>query len=90
MKEKVVRHINNCLRYVVYSPKSDKGRALAAYLKKIFRSKLYGPVDDPFVVVDGFTKYVRLNAKKTTIKKEFILALEIRKRRQHIHRRLQA
>jgi len=88
MKEKVVRHIENCIRCVAYSPKTGKGEGLLYSLPKgnvpfeIINIDHYGPVDigrakkHLFVVIDGFTKYVRLYATKTTNTKEVIIALK--------------
>jgi len=88
MKKKVVRHIENCIRCVAYSPKSGKGKGLLHSIPKgnvpfeIIHIDHYGPVDSGrakkhlFVVIDGFTKYVRLYATKTTNTKEVIIALK--------------
>lgn len=88
MKEKVVRHIGNCLRCVAFSPKSEKEEGMLHSFPKgnvpfeIIHIDHYGPVDNGrvkkhlFVIIDGFTKYVRLYATKTTNTKEVILALK--------------
>jgi len=86
-KDKCLSHIENCLKCVAFSPKTGKEGFLHCIPKgskpfELIHIDHYGPVDSGrskkhiFVVIDGFTKFVRLYATKTTNTKEVITALK--------------
>ena len=88
MKQKVETYIRNCLKCIAYSPNSGKKEG---YLHSVPKGNVpfqtlhidhYGPVDKKrlskqhvFLVVDAFTKHVRLYATKTTSSAEVIRCL---------------
>lgn len=85
MKQKLERHIRNCLKCISYSPNAGKKEGM---LHSIPKGKLpfhtihidhLGPIDKQckfkqhvFVVIDAFTKYIKLYATKTTNSAEVI------------------
>jgi len=86
-KEKYVSHINNCLKCEAFSPNTGKEGFLHSNPKgnkpfELIHIDHYGPVDSGkskkhiFVVVDGFSKCVRLYTIKTTNTREVIIALK--------------
>lgn len=86
--EKCEKHIRNCLKCISFSSLSSK---VEEYLNSIPKGKIpfevihidhYGPVDRRvflkkyiFLIVDAFSKFVRLFATKTTSSKETITCL---------------
>lgn len=88
LKFKVERHVKNCLKCIVYSPGNGQRKG---FLHNIPKGKIpfhmahidfLGPVDKKhhikqhvFLIIDGFTKYVKLYATKTTSSKEAIYHL---------------
>lgn len=88
IKNKVMEHIENCLKCIAFSTKYGKGEGFLHSIPKgnkpfkIIHIDHYGPVDNSrlkkiiLVVVDGFTKFLRLYTTKTTNTKEVINALK--------------
>jgi len=88
LKEKYVAHIEIFLERVALSPKSGKGQGFLNSIPKgskpfeLIHIDHYGIVDSSrakkliFVVVDGFTKFVRLYSTKSTSTREVITALK--------------
>lgn len=85
LRDKVETHIRNCLKCISYSPSSGKAEGFLHSIPKGNISFMtlhidhFGPVDKQrllkryvFLVVDSFTKYVKLYATKTTSTKEAI------------------
>jgi len=88
LTSKVKQHIAHCLKCIAYSPLSGKTEGILHSLSKgnIPLDTLHvdhlGPMDKQclskkyvFVVIDAFSKYVKLYATKTTSSKEVIKAL---------------
>lgn len=89
LKFKIKEHIANCLKCVAYSPPSGKVEGKLHAIPKgnipldILHIDHLGPIDKEcmvkkyvFLVVDAFSKFVRLYATKTTASKETIKALQ--------------
>lgn len=90
MRKKIERHIKNCLKCIQFAPNSGK---IEGELHNIPKGCLpfqtihidhLGPLEETknkhkhvFAVVDGFTKFVKLFAVKTTSSKEVINSLNI-------------
>lgn len=88
MKEKIERHVRNCFKCIAYSTRTGK---VEGYVHSIPKGNVpfetlhidhYGPVDKRhpskryvFLVIDAFTKFVRLYATKTTASSESIRCL---------------
>lgn len=88
LKFKVKTHISNCLKCLAYSPPSGKTEGILHPIPKgdtpldVLHIDHLGPIVKQcvakkyiFLVVDAFTKYVKLYATKTTTSKEAIKAL---------------
>ncbi|XP_039490057.1 uncharacterized protein LOC120450884 isoform X1 [Drosophila santomea] len=87
LKQKCSTHISNCLKCISFSPKTGKTEGFLHNIPKgnkpfeIIHIDHYGPVDlarpkkHILVIVDAFTKFVRLYATKTTNTKEVIQSL---------------
>ena len=89
MREKVKEHIANCLRCVEYSPPSGKPEGLLHNIKKesipfhTIHVDHMGPLEKSsqgnkhlLVIVDAFTKFVRLYACKSTKTEEVLRKLK--------------
>lgn len=89
MKAKIKSHIMNCLECIVYSKSSGKPEGFRHGIPKgsepfvTIHVDHYGPVDRShatkryvFLVIDAFTKYVKLYAVKTTTSRETIRCLK--------------
>ena len=88
IKDKCSAHIENCLKCVAFSPKIGKAEGFLHSIPKgdkpfeLIHIDHYGPVaagranKHIFVIVDGFTKFVRLYTTKSTNTKEVIKALK--------------
>jgi len=84
MRVKIKDHIRNCLKCIAFSPCTDKQGFLHSIPKgnlpfQTFHVDHIGPIDRKrlikqhiLVVVDGFTKYTKLYATKSTTSKESI------------------
>lgn len=88
MNSKIQVYIKNCLKCVTYSPSYGKQEGTLHSIPKgdlpfqTIHIDHYGPVDNSrlskkhiFLIIDGFTKYVRLYAVKTTNTREVINCL---------------
>jgi hypothetical protein len=87
IKEKCKNHIENCLKCVAFSPNTGKSEGFLHSIPKgdkpfeLLHIDHYGPVaagranKHIFLIVDGFTKFVRLYTTKTTSTKEVLKAL---------------
>ncbi|XP_036145206.1 uncharacterized protein LOC105831336 isoform X1 [Monomorium pharaonis] len=88
IRSKVGTHIANCLKCIAYSPKSGKREGMLQAIPKegrpfeVLHIDHFGPVvkDSPkkhvLVVVDAFTKFVKLYATKSTSSQEATNCLE--------------
>lgn len=88
MKSKVEAHVANCLKCIAYSPKTGKREGMLQIMPKeqrpfeVIHIDHFGPVekDAPkkyvLVVIDAFTKFVKLYATKSTSSKEVVSCLE--------------
>ncbi|CAK9796292.1 Pro-Pol polyprotein [Anthophora quadrimaculata] len=90
LKQQVISHIKNCLKCISYTPPSGK---IEGSLHSIPKGNVpfnnihidhFGPIDKQknfkkyvFLVVNAFTKYVKLYATKTTSTKEAIVCLDV-------------
>lgn len=85
MKNTVAKYIQNCLKCIVYSPNYGKGEGFLHPIPKgnvpfdTLHIDHYGPLEKTsarnkhiFAVVDGFTKFIKLFACKSTDTKEVI------------------
>jgi len=88
IKEKCERHVRNCLKCISFSPGSGKGEGVLHPIAKgripfeMIHVDHVGPMDKQItikkyilVVVDAFSRFVRLYATKTTSAKEAIVSL---------------
>ena len=88
LKQKVDTHIKNCLKCISFSPSAGKAEGVLHAIPKgevpwhTLHIDHYGPIDPKclvkkyiFLVVDAFTKYVKLYSTKTTASKEAIACL---------------
>lgn len=88
MKRKIENHIQNCLKCIAFSPSSGKVEGFLHCIPKgnipfaTLHIDHYGPVDKQrllkqyiFLVIDSFTKFVKLYATKSTTSKEVIVCL---------------
>ncbi|CAD7001655.1 unnamed protein product [Ceratitis capitata] len=88
VKQKATIHIENCLKCIAFSNKSGKKEGLLNIIPKgnvpfeMIHIDHYGPINSRFskykhvlVVIDAFTKFVRLYPSKTTASKEAVSAL---------------
>lgn len=88
MTVKIKRHIANCLKCIAYSPTSGKPEGVLHSIPKgnvplhTLHIDHLGPLDKQclakkyvFLVVDAFSKYVKLYATKTTATSEAVKAL---------------
>lgn len=89
MRTKVKEHIANCLKCIAYSPPSGKVEGILHSIPKgnvpldTLHIDHLGPIDKEchvkkyvFLVVDAFSKYVKLYATKSTASKEVIKSLK--------------
>lgn len=90
MKNKIKQYIANCLKCVHFSPTSGKKEAVLHNIPKgdkpfeTLHIDHYGPLPTSvtnkkkhiFVIVDGFSKYTKLYAVKSTTTKEVVQCLE--------------
>lgn len=88
MTAKVKQHIGNCLKCIAYAPNSGKVEGVLHSIPKgntpfdTLHIDHLGPMDKQclikryvFVIIDAFSKYIKLYATKTTATKEAINAL---------------
>lgn len=85
MKEKITSHIQNCLKCISFSPQSGCKEGFVHSIPKgnvpfnVVHIDHFGPIDKArlckqyiLVIVDAFTKHVKLYATKTTTSSENI------------------
>lgn len=90
MKENVKKHINNCLKCIEYNPKSGKAEGFLHNIPKgsqpfdCLHIDHYGPLKTTktghkyiFEIIDGFSKFVKFFACKTTKANEVVRNLEL-------------
>ncbi|XP_036148576.1 uncharacterized protein LOC114254896 [Monomorium pharaonis] len=88
MKRKIENHVQNCLKCIAFSPSSGRVEGFLHCIPKgnvpfaTIHIDHYGPVDKQrlckqyiFLVIDAFTKFVKLYATKSTTSKEVIVCL---------------
>lgn len=88
VRRKIEMHIANCLKCIAYSPKSGKREEMLQATPKecrpfeVLHIDHFGPVErrslkrHVLVVVDAFTKFIRLYATRSTSSRESICCLE--------------
>lgn len=88
LKTKVEEHVRNCLKCIAFSPTSGQRKGLLHSIPKghlpfhTLHIDFLGPLDKNiklrqhvFLIIDAFTKYVKLFATKTTSSREAIHSL---------------
>lgn len=88
IKAKAKQHISNCLKCIAYSAQSGKNEGFLHNIPKesipfdVIHIDHYGPIDNSrankhiLVIIDAFTKFVRLYPAKTTKSREAVVALK--------------
>lgn len=89
LKQKICEHISNCLKCIEYSPKSGKREGVLSNIPKgdlpfeTLHIDHYGPLECTgsknkyiFEIIDGFTKFIKFYACRTTKTNELIKHLK--------------
>lgn len=90
MRQKIRDHVSNCLKCIAFSPSEGKRQGYLHCIPKgqvpfeVYHIDHYGPVDKDrlakrylLVVIDAFTKFVKLYPTKTTATQEVISHLQV-------------